>query len=82
MLRLNSTPRPGLGRIIRATMFSNSKSTPIITPSAGGGHTLSSRETIPSIGLKTWWSREEDIKKAIKVISGELFDQWNPDGRI
>ena len=82
MLRLNSTPRLGLGRIIRTTTLSNSNTTLVVTLSAGGGYTLSSRDTIPPVGLKTWRSREEDIEKAIKVISEELLDQRNPDGRI
>ena len=75
MLKLNSIGRPGLvrstgtrtpsGRRISSTTGTD----PAPSPSPVDGYTLSSGDTIPSVGLRTWRLSEEDTGKAVKVIS-------------
>ena len=73
LVRTASTSTPSGRRISSAT----GKDSPS-SPSSIGVHTLSSGDTIPSVGLGTWRASGEDVGKAVKVCSVDFFQEMEP----
>ena len=89
MLKSSSVVRPALVHATRTTTLPNrwiasaagtDPSTP--SPPPVDGYTLSSGDTIPSVGLGTWRINEEDVGKAVKVTPEMLLDQENPNSQF
>lgn len=88
MLKLSSVVRPGLTHARRTTTLLNrwissaAGTDSSIPPPPVDGYTLSSGDTIPSVGLGTWRISGEDVGSAVKVVSEVLLDRGNPDSQF